>query len=371
MPLSTNPVVAKASSVSNQLSTVASQAGASFTQTTSNINTASLSATVDRLSGGITSGLNGLADGIGGAASDLAGGFSNTLGGAIGGLGDLAGGVANGLGNLGASLSNSIPGLGSSKSFGDLIAGIENVANEFASDVAALAGQLDDLLSLRRAANLPSNAELFQSRGALINVSPVPSDDWRVRIRANWQLFNSELFNNTVKLTEGVAWPYLPEININTTANYNTVEPVHNNYPFHAYKNSSVSDISISGEFSCETERDAYYYIGAITFFKTVTKMFYGASAYQGNPPPVCQLSGYGGSILNNIPVLVKNFEMTLPKDVNYIKCNLGNLGGPTWVPSLSTITVSVVPIYNRSKLRQFSLQDYASGDITKNAGYL
>ena len=356
MPLSTNPIVSNIRSTSTQLASAASQAGASFTQTASNINTSNLEATVDRLSGGITSGLNGLAD----AATQIGTGIGNTISDVVGGIGD-----------LGASLSNTIPGLGSSRGLGNLIAGIENTASQFANDVAALAGQLDDLLSLRRAANLPSNAELFRSRGALINVSPIPSDDWRVRIRANWQLFNSDLFKNTVELTNGVVWPYLPEININTVANYNTNEPVHNNYPFYAYKNSAVSDINISGEFSCETERDAYYYIGVITFFKTVTKMFYGASSYQGNPPPVCQLTGYGGSILNNIPVLIKNFEMTLPKDVNYIKCNMGNLGGPTWVPALSTITVQVVPIYNRSKLRQFSLQDYASGNMNKSTGYL
>ena len=149
---------------------------------------------------------------------------------------------------------------------------------------------------------------------------------------------------------------------------------IHSNYQVHSYKNSVVDDIQISGDFTCETESDAAYWIAATTFFKTATKMFFGQGAYAGNPPLVCNLSGYGASVFDNIPVIVKSFSVDLKDDVNYIHCDKWKTN--TWVPVVSTITVTVAPIYSRQRLRQFSLQDYASGGMSMKAsgggvGYL
>jgi hypothetical protein len=127
------------------------------------------------------------------------------------------------------------------------------------------------------------------------------------------------------------------------------------------YKNSQVDDITISGDFSCETERDAEYWIQATTFFKAATKMFFGNSNNAGNPPIICKLSGYGPGVFNQVPVIIKSFTMELPEDVNYIQCSISQFG-PTWVPVMSSISVTVSPIYNRSRIRQFSLQDYSNG---------
>jgi hypothetical protein len=367
MALSINPVATLTASVSKEVSAAASQANAAFTSASTELGKLNLSDTVGRLSGEVGSALNGFASDVGGAIGGVGGG----LGGAIGGIANQATTLVASVGSAAGSISNVTADIASSLNKLGTGGGVVGDLANLAGSISKAAGQLNNLLSLKRGQNLPSNAELFQSSGALISVVPVPTDDWRVRITSNWDLFNSPLFNDTIKNTNGVVWPYLPDITINTSANYNTIDPVHNNYPFQAYKNSQVSDITISGDFSCETDRDAYYWIAATTFFKTVTKMFYGSSSYQGNPPPVCQLAGYGRSIFNSVPVLVKSFDMTLSKDVNYIKCSNPNLGSPTWVPVLSTISVTVTPIYNRSKLRQFSLQDYASGNVNKSVGYL
>jgi hypothetical protein len=62
---------------------------------------------------------------------------------------------------------------------------------------------------------------------------------------------------------------------------------------------------------------------------------------------------------------------MVLDNDVNYIRCEA--FGGVTWVPISSTVTVNVQPVYNRSNLRQFSLTDYAKGNLKTpgDLGYL
>jgi hypothetical protein len=128
-----------------------------------------------------------------------------------------------------------------------------------------------------------------------------------------------------------------------------------------------VDDITISGEFSCETETDAAYWIAATTFFKTATKMFFGQGELAGNPPLICNLTGYGASVFDKVPVIVKSFSVDLKDDVNYVRCNI--FGTNTWVPVMSTITVVVSPVYNRQRMRQFNLQDYARGKTADASG--
>jgi hypothetical protein len=290
-----------------------------------------LSNTVNRLGGGIGSALNGMS----------VGGFES-IGTALKGLG----GISNAAGDIGRAIN----GIG--------VGGLAGSVGNIAGAISSAAGQLNNVLSLFRGRNLPSNAELFSARGALVELQPGNAEDWRVRINCNFALFGGAF--SRLEETSGVVWPYMPKISISTKANYQPIDPVHSNYPFNAYKNSVVEDIQISGEFSCETESDAHYWLETTTFFKSATKMFYGASDNAGNPPVICNLSGYGPGILNSIPVIIKSFSMEMPDDVNYIKVNGSQ--GPTWVPIISNISITVSPIYNRSRLREFSLQDYANG---------
>jgi hypothetical protein len=99
--------------------------------------------------------------------------------------------------------------------------------------------------------------------------------------------------------------------------------------------------------------------------------MFFGQGNLAGNPPIICNLSGYGSSIFDKVPVVIKSFSVDLKDDVNYIKCNTWQTN--TWVPVLSTISVTVSPIYNRRRLRKFSLQEYSKGTVAGNdsVGYI
>jgi len=243
---------------------------------------------------------------------------------------------------------------------GDLASGFKQTAG----GISKAAGSLNNILSLKRGSNLPAGGELFQSTGEPIEVSATPKNDWRVRLNCQWNQFDSALFAR-LEDTGGIVWPLVPTVQISTSANYSSIDPVHSNYPFLAYKNSQVDDITITGEFPVEVETDAEYWIAATTFLKTATKMFYGVSNNAGNPPIICQLSGYGASVFNNVPVVVTNFQVGLNDDVNYIRYTPTN----TWVPVLSSVSVTVKPIYSRSKLRQFSLQDYARGSMTTGQG--
>jgi hypothetical protein len=154
---------------------------------------------------------------------------------------------------------------------------------------------------------------------------------------------------------------------VSTKANYTNVDTVHSNYPYYAYKNSTVEEIQIAGEFSSETETDAAYWIAATTFFKTATKMFFGQGENAGHPPIICNLTGYGASVFDRVPIIITNFSVDLKDDVNYVQCNV--FGTNTWVPIISNITVSVVPIYSRESLRKFDLKKYAAGQMISESG--
>ena len=378
MPLSINPIAQLVASVSAGITKATNEAQAKLPSASDTFGKLNLDSKINSLAGGIGSGLNGLtgsATAAFGQLTDKASAFGNSLPGAsaLGGIGNsisstVSGGI-NSLQSVAGSTSNltaDISGTLNKLTGGDLAGGLQSLAGT----ISSAAGILNNILSLKRGANLPSGAEAFIRQGTAIKLAPGAKNDWRVRITCQWNIFNSPLFS-LLENTGGVVWPYLPNITVSTKANYTSIDPTHGNYSFQTYKNSAVDDITITGEFSCETEIDAAYWIAATTFFKTATKMFFGQGEFAGNPPLVCNLTGYGASIFDKVPVVIKSFSVDLKDDVNYVRCNA--FGTNTWVPVLSTVTVVVSPIYNRQRLRKFNLQDYARGKTAdpNGVGYL
>ena len=378
MALPINPLAKLISSASQSIATEAADAAAAV----KSAGQAALDAKVDMLSGAAGTNLNGFASGvssIGDAAKGAAGDFSSVIGGAAGGIGGALSGIgstiqtslsgaldsaSSALGSLGGSISGGL----SSALPGGIGGLVDSIGGGITQKFNSAAGQVDDILSKLRGKNVPGGAELFPKLGggSSIELFPNEGNDWRVRINADWKIFSDPLMQR-LKDTGGVVWPYTPTVSISTKANYTQIEPTHNNYPFQSYKNSQVEDITISGEFSCETAADAEYWIAATTFFKAATKMFFGQGQYAGNPPFICRLTGYGGSVFNNVPVVVKSFTVDLRDDVDYINCYSGSVTSNTWVPILSTISVTVSPIYNRERLREFNLQTYVTGSPDRN----
>jgi hypothetical protein len=368
MPLSINPIAQAYQQASDAVAQATTQAQANLTEALSKFD---LDKKISALSGELGSGLNGLT----GNLKNLAGQATGALGG-ISGMGDISttiqskvGGAISSLQSVAGSTSNiaaDIQGGLNKLTGGNLAGGLQTLAGS----ISSAAGMLNNILSLKRGANIPSGAEAFIKQGQAIKLQPSAANDWRVRITCQWNTFNSPIFA-LLQNTGGVVWPYMPNITVSTKAEYTAVNSTHSNYTTNSYKSSIVDDIQISGEFTCETESDAAYWIAATTFFKTATKMFFGQGDLAGNPPLVCNLTGYGASIFDNVPVIIKSFSVDLKDDVNYINCNTFNTN--TWVPIVSTITVTVSPAYNRQRMRQFNLQDYAKGKMAGSGqpGYI
>jgi hypothetical protein len=156
-------------------------------------------------------------------------------------------------------------------------------------------------------------------------------NDWRVRISLSP---NSKILYwdpNAVppvpglvaplKQTDGFIFPYVPSVTVSHTANYSQVPLTHSNYAQYFYESSLVTAISISGDFTVQNTEEAKYFLAGIYYFRALTKMFYGMSGdYQGSPPPIVYLDGYGQHYLPHVPCVITNFSHTMPSDVDYIE---------------------------------------------------
>ena len=87
--------------------------------------------------------------------------------------------------------------------------------------------------------------------------SPSSTGDWAVKLSLARQTYD-ELFASSplsaglTNSDNGMRFPTTPFINLQHTANYNQVSLMHNNYPYQAYQNSQVQQITISGDFLAE-----------------------------------------------------------------------------------------------------------------------
>jgi hypothetical protein len=381
MARSENPLANLVATVSEQVSAAADAAPGAIADAAGKFDSlkSNLDSTVSQLSGGIGTGLNGFTAAAGDLANDARGALAGATGalggvgstiqslasnatGALAGAAGALGGVAGGISNAGAAIGASLDKLGLAGG------GIGGGLASLATSISSAAGMVNNLLSMARGKNLPSGAELFSKEGSFVKLESGSASDWRVKLNANFGLFGSAF--DRLSNTGGFVWPYLPSITVSSKANYAQIDTVHSNQPFQAYKSSQIDDIQISGEFSVENELDAEYWIQGTTFLKTATRMFFGTGPNVGNPPIVCNLTGYGARVFAGVPVIVKSFSVDFKDDVAYIKHSL-NGAPPTWVPAMSTISVTVSPIYNRTRLRQFNLTEYANGNIVAGQGFI
>jgi hypothetical protein len=220
--------------------------------------------------------------------------------------------------------------------------------------------------------------------------------DWRVRLQVpqNGDLIYQSIFGQLglednelmapLVPSRGMFWPLTPTMTVQHSANYNAMDQVHSNYPHQAYQNSQVDSINIIGEFPVQNSDDAKHWVATVNFLRTVTKMYFGREqTLKGNPPPIMHLSGYGDHMYNKVPVVVNTFNLELRQGIDYISTKQTNtpyreLTGQdrgfflsaedaeamTWAPTLSNISVLVTPIYSRESIKNFSLSEFARGNL-------
>lgn len=281
------------------------------------------------------------------------------------------------------------------------IVGADQVAAEQAQAAAALAQQQATIAAQRNQA----------SQG-----------DWRVKLRlaagATYLYKDPNIAQDGIlyplAVTDGVVFPYTPQITTAYNANYSPYDLTHSNYRGYFYQNSYVGEIQIQATFTAQDTFEANYLLAVIQFFRSVTKMFYGQDEQRGSPPPLVFLQGLGEFQFNLHPCAVTQFNYTLPADVDYIRARTATIDGtsllirrdrqtlptnpfsaaldrlsnaglnrgainsppapptlgtssPTYVPTKLEATINLLPIQSREQQsRQFSVKSYANGDLVK-----
>ena len=181
----------------------------------------------------------------------------------------------------------------------------------------------------------------------------------------------------------GVVFPYTPQLQIQHTATYQSQKLTHSNYAQYFYDNSEVQAINITADFTVQNINEGQYLLACIYFFRSVTKMFFGADPNAGNPPPMVYLNGYGQYYLPNVPCIITNFQHTMPGDCDYMDIpepSATRTGynpqftnyrlNSTRLPTTSSMTLTMQPVYSRMAQSQaFSLNDFARGALINRQG--
>jgi hypothetical protein len=308
-------------------------------------------------------------------------------------------------------------------------AGAVNTASNM---VAAVSGA-SNLASALRSIDLPSAGEiagdLYVAAAAFAN-DPA-ANDWRVRLSLpTWPSFQTSPVLAPLKDAGGLIFPYTPTISMASSATYTTVNTVHTNYTFRAFQTSDPGAITITAPMNVEDATQGLYWIAAVHYLRSLTKMFTGNDPKAGNPPPIVMLNGYGNYVFKNVPVVVTNFTTSLDDKCDYIgvpvvgsaagiiegvadqtaalASTIGGVfgggiagvtdvvsevaggvgqvaaigalfgaggstsGGTSYVPTKSSFTVTLQPVYSRQSARNFSLDRFVEGGYLNNPfGYI
>ena len=269
--------------------------------------------------------------------------------------------------------------------FGDIGKIVKNVGS----------GILNRTLGRLTGAGISTDSRIVQARAKWSGRSN--KTDWRVRLQipASASALQKTILGDGTKDNNellaplrkndlnGIFWPLTPAVVIQHSASYNPLAQTHSNYPFQAYQNSQVDSMNIIGEFPVQNSDDAKHWVATVNFLRTVTKMFFGKDQdLKGNPPPILHLSGYGDHMFNKVPVVVNTFNVELRPGIDYISTKQTQVGygqgrvdptlaaaveegtSQTWAPTLSNISVLVTPIYSRDSVKNFSLSEFARGQL-------
>jgi len=264
---------------------------------------------------------------------------------------------------------------------------IINSATSFARDTAAaVTGKAKGFMKGIRSRTIPKDGQAEENSLSTASWAVDPNGkDWRVKLSIPpIPAFEKSKIMGRLVETGGLCFPFTPTIIMSHQASYNAITPVHSNYPFFAYQNSSVDQMTITGQFYVQNSLEGEYWLGALHYLRSITKMFYGEGSNQGAPPPVVKLNGYGDYVFKDVPVIITNFTLDMPTDVDYIAVNMAKIGEPTgettggppnknkvvtdtagqiaYCPVESQVTVTAQPIYSRSDVEKFSLDKFAKG---------
>jgi peptidoglycan hydrolase-like protein with peptidoglycan-binding domain len=207
--------------------------------------------------------------------------------------------------------------------------------------------------------------------------------------------------------TNGMVFPYQPAITYQQDVTYTPMELVHTNQDFHSYTRTPALKLSVDGQFTVQSQKEGLYAMACIHFLRSSTKMWFGGSGggiaeqYQGTPPPVLLFDAYGEYMFNALPVIITQFSVTLPNDVDYVPVKINSTvngenyspppneiytvlstinetsvrrsatDGYAWLPALFNIQVQLMVQNTPRRLRAFDLSQFRDGSLLRGGTWV
>jgi hypothetical protein len=193
----------------------------------------------------------------------------------------------------------------------------------------------------------------------------------KIRVPPDYLVASTSGFGDELKSHGGIIFPYTPDITFDAKADYSPMSITHSNFALNFYKSSSIGSISITGKFSVENLADAGVYLATKHLLFALTRMRSGKELFAGSAPPVCRLDAYGDMMLKNVPIAITSFKIELASTVDYFKIPNTSPYGEASVPTLSTFSITCLPMYSRGEMQRFTVTDYLSGAANKKKGYI
>lgn len=199
--------------------------------------------------------------------------------------------------------------------------------------------------------------------------------DWRARLRP--KKGGEETFYNALGADQylmqpiqdsgGLVWQTTPQIFLSGTSEYESHQEQGMNYPVQTFNKSVPPELPVAADFYATNNYEARYLLAVYTFIKIATKGYYGDRAVidkdYGTPPPVLLFEYMGEYGFNKIPVVISNYTIQYPDDVDYVPVTFGDK--VTYVPSRSNIMLNLSTAYTPHRVRRnFSIHNVANGTL-------
>lgn len=257
--------------------------------------------------------------------------------------------------------------------FPGLGGGIENYQdNAFLSEMANRAQNLNTQLSNA------SQIQVKESKG-----SKPANIDWRARLRpkngGKDKVYQSDTNGllNPLKKMGGLVWQETPLIFLAGLNEYNEHLAHGMNFPVVTYNYSRPPTLPITADFFANDVYEAQYLLAVMHFCRSVTKAYFGEAALKpkgtpnlGTPPPVLLFEYMGEHGFNKVPVVVRDYNLQLPNDVDYIpvKSQVDGKEQTTYVPVRFNLQINLTPAYTPKKVRkEFDVEAFRNGKLYKD----
>lgn len=173
--------------------------------------------------------------------------------------------------------------------------------------------------------------------------------------------------------TGGLLFPYTPSITVNQSVNWDPLTLVHTNWDVHAYQRTPSVNISVSGIFTAQNQREGEYVMAVLHFLRVVTKSYYGIEDSKkgkaGIPPPVLYFSGYGDFIFRGIPCVIKSYNYTFDENTDS-SVFWSRTNQSARLPAKMNITIELgVQIGFDKQKNDFNLDDFRTGKLLSVGG--